>query len=671
MINQVLFLLGLYTLGVLTGLLFKKHIPVVFICLTGFLWGSLIWVIAGVSFLIVSMPYSALNMLLLAITILIALTIIHIRRGTWRLTRSEITWFVGVMLAFAIVVSVATQYNFSVASYDSIAQIMLGRNIANHGFTESVTRELASWGVFLPLLQSASVFLGDGYLYAAQPAFAFTLLLTFFYLSQRAARQSFSEVRVALALALLATLALASTYFMVFQAFYIHNGLIAATYLFVAIVTFWLALCERNNVWLIFAILALTGYSISRTEAPLFALIFLALVVSTGQISYRVRLAFSLPYLIILVLWYLYLLRIMGAGTDILDPKKTLVIIGSLTAFCILIGLSYYRWVERYFLPILHIFMLGVLLLILMVMFILKPEDMQISMTAIWQNMIINGRWGATWLILLGLLVFGLIQPRFSYERLFSYGIPLFFALLLALGFMRAPYRLGWGDSANRIITHIIPIIFLYTLLKYGHGMHASIADIMYFMRKRRFGMLAISGGVFFLVILFWFIQPMDYAIGAAVIEAPVFSSADRTGPHDFSVALRGKVDNLYVAARNPGPAMVILDLGREVRASFLEMTEYHPDLALVDYAWDVSRDGLNWITVFDTQSPTNSRRQIVNDVTSRFWLADSGNFRFLRLTFRSGKDQNRLLLRRIAVYSNIPGARMLNQYLSPPVPSQ
>jgi hypothetical protein len=275
MINQVLFLLGLYTIGVLTGLLFKKHIPFIFIYLTGFLWGSLIWVIAGVSFLIVSIPYSALNMLLLAIAILITVAIIHIRRGTWRMTRSEILWLVGVMAAFVLVVSVAAQYNFSVASSDSVQQIMLGRNIANHGFTESATRELASWGVFLPILQSASVFLGDGYLYSAQPAFAFTLLLTFFYLSRRAARQSFSGARVAPAFALLATLALASTYFIVFQAFYIHNSLIAATYLFVAIGSFWLALSERNNVWLVFAMLALTGFSISRTESPLFALIYL------------------------------------------------------------------------------------------------------------------------------------------------------------------------------------------------------------------------------------------------------------------------------------------------------------------------------------------------------------------------------------------------------------
>jgi len=472
MISQVLFLVGLYTLGVLAGLLFKKHIPFVFICLTGFLWGGLIWVIGGVSFLIVSIPYSALTMLLFLITVLISLSIIHIRQGIWRLTSSDFFWFVGVMAAFLIVVGAASRYNYSIASYDSVAQIMLGRDIANHGFNELTTSTLASWGVFLPLLQSVSVFLGDGYMYAAQPAFAFTLLITFFYLSQRVARQNFYGMPAATALALLATLTLASTYFIVFQVFYIHNGLISATYLFVAIGTFWLALSERNNLWLIFAMLALTGFSISRTEAPLFALIFLTLLISSEQIPYRVRLTAILPYLIFLVFWYLSLLRVMGSGTDILDPTKTLAVIGLLIAFGVLVGLSYYRWVERYLLPALPKIMLGVFLVGLAFLFTLKPTDMQTNLTAILKNMFDSGRWGVTWHILLGLLVFGLIQPRFNHERLFSYGIPLFFALLLALGFMRLPYRLGWGDSANRIITHIMPIILLYTVIKYSHVIH-------------------------------------------------------------------------------------------------------------------------------------------------------------------------------------------------------
>jgi hypothetical protein len=411
-------------------------------------------------------------MLLFLITVLISLLIISIRQGIPHLTRSDFFWFVGVMVAFVIVVSVASRYNYSIASYDSVAQIMLGRDIANHGFTELTTNDLASWGVFLPLLQSASVFLGDGYMYAAQPAFAFTLLITFLYLSQRVARQSFYGIYAATAISLLATLTLASTYFMVFQVFYIHNGLIAATYLFVAITTFWLALSERNNIWLIFAMLALLGFSISRTEAPLFALIFLSLLISSGQIPYRIRLTATLPYLIILVLWYLSLLRVMGGGTDILDPTKALAIVGLLIAFGVLVGLSYYRWVEFYLLPALPMIMLGVFLVGLVLLFILKPMDMQTNLTAILMNMFDSGRWGITWHILLGLLVLGTIQPRFNNEKLFFYGIPLFFALLLALGFMRLPYRLGWGDSANRIITHIMPIILLYTVIKYSQGNH-------------------------------------------------------------------------------------------------------------------------------------------------------------------------------------------------------
>ncbi|MCP4374518.1 MAG: hypothetical protein GY797_41410 [Deltaproteobacteria bacterium] len=507
MLAQVLFLLMLYILGVLVGLLFKKHLPFPFISLTGFLWGAIVWVLIALGCLSLSISYSLLSMSLLVAAVFVVLVAVHIKQGTWRHNRSEISWLVGTMLGLTVVVSAATQFNFSAATYDSISQILLGRTIAYEGFTESTTRSLASWGVFLPLLQSASVFLGEGYLYALQPAFAFTFLLTFFYIGHRAGRQSFFGARVALVLALLTTLTLASTLFIVFQTFYIHNNFPAAIYLFVAVSTFWLALREQNNTWLIFAMLALTCFSLLRTETLLFALIFLSLVIATGQLSYRVRLYIVMPYVGILLIWYVKLLLAIGPGTDILDPKRTLAIIAILIGFGVGVGLSRLRWVENYILPILPMLMIGGLLCALVFVFVQKPTHMHTSLGNIWQNMIFYGWWGATWLIVFILLLFAFLQPKIPYEHLFSYGIAAFFMLLLALSFMRSPYRLVWWDSANRIITHIIPIVFFYLLLKYGHGLSAGNTNVD-FIKNRRRAILAMAGVGVLLVVISYSVSP-------------------------------------------------------------------------------------------------------------------------------------------------------------------
>jgi len=60
--------------------------------------------------------------------------------------------------------------------------------------------------------------------------------------------------------------------------------------------------------------------------------------------------------------------------------------------------------------------------------------------------------------------------PRFPQEDLFLYGVILFFALLLAIVYFRVPYHTGWGDSANRMVTHILPLGTLFILMKFSQN---------------------------------------------------------------------------------------------------------------------------------------------------------------------------------------------------------
>lgn len=506
MLAEISFVAMLYILGVVFGLLFKRHIPVLFVAITGFLWGALAWVVIALVCLSLAIPYSMSILSSITVMVFILLAILHLRLATWRLNREEIFWLVGTFSVFILAVSLVAQFNLSDASYDSLAQIMLGRTIAYDGFTYATSQLMASWGVFLALLQSASILLGEDYLYVTQPAFAITFLLTFFYLVFRAAMQSFFGKPVALFLALSTTLAIATTYFVIYQSFYIHNNFLSAIYLFVTLAVFWLAPREKNKVWLIFGVLALTGFSLLRTEAPLFALIFLALLISTGQLSYRQRLAVVLPYVTGLLLWYFWLLFSIGEGTDILDPNRTIAIIAIMAVFGLSVGLSYFQWINRAFQLYVPWLMIGGLLSVLTFMVLQKPTHMFTSMENIGQNMIFYGWWGATWLIVIILFMIAFLQPSFPYERLFSFGIPAFFMLLLALGFMRIPFKLGWGDSANRIITHILPIIFFYFSLKYGQGLHAVGPSVVEEVRSRRLLLLVLAGCGIFFIIISWFV---------------------------------------------------------------------------------------------------------------------------------------------------------------------
>lgn len=475
--DQVLFLFGLYGFGVYFGLLFKRQLSCVLIGMTGFLWGALFWVAGGIILSAASLPYTPASMGFYFLLLILGFGIIHARNKTWQLSRRELFGILLVAFIFILVLLLAGHFNFSYVSSDSIEQISTGRRIAHEGFSSGVIEELSLRGVFLSQLQSASVFLGDDYLYAAQPGFAFTFLLLFPYLSQWILRQLVENKRLVLVLSILASLVLFSTYFIVFQFFYIHNSLISAVYLFMAVCAFWLAAVEKKDAWVILGILGLLGFSLARNESPIFALIFLLLVISADRIPYQTRLRSIFPYLFALTLWYGYLLIRMGTGTKILDPEKTLIIIGALVACGILVLSSELKWVKRTLLPHLPKIMLGTLLLLLVLMAVLKTEHMKGSLTVSILNMLRYGRWGITWLVFSLLFLVSLLGPRIPREELFFYGITSFFSTLLALAYFRLPYRIGWYDSANRMLTHILPIIVLYVLMKAFQAMSGAAND--------------------------------------------------------------------------------------------------------------------------------------------------------------------------------------------------
>ena len=477
MINQILFLFGLYVFGVFFGLLFKRQLPIALIGITGFLWGALFWVVGGMGLLTASIPYTPASMLVYFVILGIGMLVFHVRYQTWRISSRELACLLATAFIFLLVVVLSSHFNLSTISQDSVVLISTGRNIAFRGFSQAVIKELTLRGGYLSLLQSASVFLGDGYLYASQPGFSITFFLANIFLSHRIIYHLVPDKRLTLTLSLMTSLTLFSTYFIVYQFFYINTNMISAVYLFVAASAFWLAMIEENNSWLLFGMLALLGFSLARNEAPLFSLVFLLLVISVGGVSYRVRLISILPFLIFLILWYSYLYYRMGEGTKILNPERTMIIIGSLFVLGLFVLLSEREWIKRLVLPHFPKIMLGALLLILLVMFILKPKPMIDSVYFSIMNMLAYGWWGITWLVFSIVFVISLAGLRVPFEELFFYGISCFFSLLLALSYFRNPYRLGWGDSANRMFTHILPIVVLYVLMKVAQGLSGSALE--------------------------------------------------------------------------------------------------------------------------------------------------------------------------------------------------
>jgi|GEM_PF-2959266 len=646
MLQQIAFLSCLHLLGILLGSLVKKQVGFLFIALSGILWGILTWVLLGVTLLSIGVPYTIHNMAIFIAGLGLILLAINLRINTF--TKRDIGWMIATTSALAAVTTLAGIFNHTVMSYDSYRQVEFSRYLAHMGIlNDNCSKMLSLWGVFVPIVQSASVFLNIDYLYAAGPAWKAAMLFAFFYVSVRSLRSLDVPWWIAWATAALSIATLLCTYLFTFQFFYIHNNLPSALYLFLFVATLWIGLQEKNHAWFLFSMLALTAFTLLRTEAILTALIFLILMVSTGAITYRTKLLCFLPYCFIILAWFLKLRFQIGQGSYILSDSRIAILIALVIGFSLLILLSKLRWIEwlATHAPIMMLYALaGICLLFLA----LKTDLMTACFAALLDNMFWSGRWGVTWGILLTLLILAHSQRHIPYEPIFAVGIPCFFLLVYALGAFRdEPYRLGWGDSANRIFTHILPIIVFYLGLKYAPGLIPRHDNAPKSEQRRRLLLtftLLLAGSADYTLRC-----PVNLARGAKVIHGPEFIST-----HPFDIALRGIADRKYVASKGKVPATVILDLNRMVRANVLEITQYHRTELFEDYAWHVSADGETWQDVFDTQTGETPLSTKNDGVITQFDLSDKEPFRFVKLTLRSAKGQNRLLLKRLSVYSNL-----------------
>ena len=470
--TQIIFISILYLAGFCFGLLFKKKIPFPFICLSGFLWGSVFYAVASLLVLGSGIPYTRVTMGIAVIIFIISLAIVNYFHGNWKFHPGEFSWLVGSFLVFFLTSLAVTLFNFSTVSQDSYYQIMTGREMAFDGFSAAVMNYMAIAGPFMLVMQSAGVLIGVDYLYTLSPLFFISLLLIFLYICFRSIRLKFSGPIFPFFISLLAALAFLSSDLFLFQIFYIHGNLPASTYLFVCMGVCWLAAREENPTWLVFAGLSLIAFSLIRIEGILYALILLFLVFTIFHFAPRTRWSFSLPFLITIFLWYLLIFIRFPDKAGFLDRTRILMLMASLVFLGFYVFLLRYPFIRQWASKLLpYVVGFGVIILGAALWF-LFPANTSTSLLVTLQNMFIEGRWGALWYVVPLLLALVFTRPRIENELFFILFFILYFVFLVALGSIREfPYHTKWYDSGNRMFTHILPIIFFYLVLKYTPGL--------------------------------------------------------------------------------------------------------------------------------------------------------------------------------------------------------
>lgn len=460
---QAAFLFALHLVGIAVNLSFRKWLPMPVLVLSAFPFGLSIWVLVAALFAMLGLPFKAAPMMLSLLLVGVTVSAINIRQSG--IARRDQLLTAAYSLLFLLAIGIAETWNFTVLSYDSFKLIEISRIMAQDGGLLFVGPELSSWGFFVIGAHGAAAALGLEYFHALQPVFAFSFVAIFFYFSYFCLRTVGCSLWGAVILASAITLALFSTYFMFFQFFYIHNSFPSACYLFIAVVSLWLGLDRKNDGWFYFSILPLLSFALLRTEGPLIMALFLFLAFTRTGIAMRTARAVLLPMALAIFIWYVFLISIIETGSDILTPTRAVAVIGPLLVFSLIRSIVSDRLLQLVQLRASVVFVV-MLVMVAVTLTIIKSEHMLSSLEVMTLNMHYAGRWGWTWHVAGALFLVGLIRPRFAHCDFMLLGILAFLLTVYILVFLRPPYRLGWGDSANRILTHILPIIFLYDALR-------------------------------------------------------------------------------------------------------------------------------------------------------------------------------------------------------------
>lgn len=654
--NQVFFSIFLLITGIAVGLPFKKQIPFSYICVSSYLWGSLFWVLAACILLIFNQYTSTTILLVLAIIIILSL-IISYRVRALRFSLIEIFLFFSILLVVMVIAITTAIYNFSTTTMDGAGRILIGKSLFWDGFTSYNLSQLGHNGIFTEALQSAAAIIGDAYLYTVQPLFALSLIGIFIFL----AIEVFQEINTGnlyIHRIIVAVLFMCSTYFMVFHAFYIHDNFVTGIFTLTAIISFWLAHQQQRAGWLFFGSLATIGISLARVEGPVFALIILVLSLSQDQFPYRNRLWTYLIPAIIISSWYTIILTVVNQDVYFLKTDRVILVIGAYLGLALLTILSNKKRVRNLVFPRIYIFSVFGVLIILTGLIILRPEHIWTNISMIISNMYTNGRWGSFWYFILPLLFFSIPLPKIPQERFITINLFSFFILLVALGGLRNPYRLGWSDSANRMLVHIVPTLVFYLILKYTSSWKISKKQICSIICKKGFiSVLAIPSVLIILGCFFWLTKPGNFSTNAKVISGTEFF----TKSNDINVALRGQKNSHYAETQNAGDFTAVIDLQKEIHANIIELsvesdrTDASAQRMLTDIGWAVSSDNANWTVIYQPPSTNMSNVRLVENYLFQYPVSQVESFRYVKMTFKPVNPEERLKINKINIWSHSP----------------
>ena len=373
---------------------------------------------------------------------------------------------VHTVLTVALLVIVLRGANLVSWHVDSFRYVMTGALLADGNYRALVSENLLTKRLLaVPILHTPATLADEYYLRSLVPLLALSIIGGLVWLYWHGVKDRVGSVAL-ITFGVMGVALLVTNNRFVFHAFYINGHLFFAAMLLAVAGSAWLLATKRAlpaPALLTLLLVAVPALVVTRPEASIVAGIALLPFVVSGKVALAHRIAALAVLGGSIALWHGFIAVILR-GESLPFSAMGGLALGVL--MLLLIPVLLWRALPRWS-GLILVSAEILLWLALIALAVRDPAILRTSLRATAENVIFGaGSWGLSLVILAALGAGVLVLLKVQDQVFLRYPLTTFVPLAFLFAYLRdSPYRVGDGDSLNRMLIQVVPLATLYVIV--------------------------------------------------------------------------------------------------------------------------------------------------------------------------------------------------------------